>query len=466
VKALLAENQSVEMEPNPLSLNREEDWESGEAVEKESGSTKSPKSHGGRWLFIVALVLLGGGGYFLYSQYGGGKTTSAESGATAPQGKATLGFQAKGNGNGKTSLGSRIETVAVKVVPVNETLNLTGSLMADERAAVASNTSGIAAEVRVDRGSRVKKGDVLVQIDATDAKNKLAEGQSMVEELKARLGLTDDMASFNPEDQPEVKLAKASAELAASNLRRAKDLIARKVISTESYDQTKTDYELALQKYRQSLLLIKQAYATCQTAMTKLKILEKAVDDTTIRAPFDGWVAEKRVSGGEQICSGMQATEVVTLVRIDPLRLSMTVPQQDVGFVKLGQTVKFQIDSFPGRKFEAKVRYIAPVVTKDTRSMLVEAVAPNPEGELYPGMFVTAELESQKKKPSVFVPANAVQPMGEVGRVFVVRAGVARAQVVALGEEENGMIEIRSGLTGKEVLVANPANVHDGDNVR
>ena len=125
----------------------------------------------------------------------------------------------------------------VEVVPRCDVLKLTGTLMADERSSVASNTSGIAAEVRVDRGSLVRKDDVLVQIDATDAKNKLAEGQAMLDELKARLGLDGNMEDFKPEDEPEVRLAKASADLAAANLRRSKDLFAKKVISAEAFDQ-------------------------------------------------------------------------------------------------------------------------------------------------------------------------------------------------------------------------------------
>jgi membrane fusion protein (multidrug efflux system) len=294
----------------------------------------------------------------------------------------------------------------------------------------------------------------------------LAEGQSTLDELKARLGLNGNMENFNPEDEPEVKLAKASADLAASNLRRAKDLYARKVVSAEAFDQTKTDYELATQKYRQSLLLIQQAFAACQTQMAKINILEKAVQDTTIRAPFDGWVGEKPVSVGEQISSGMQATKVVTLVRIDPLRLSLTVPQQSVGFIRPGQMVKFQVDSFPDKPFEAKVRYIAPIVTNDTRSMQVEAVVPNPDGALYPGMFATAELELKNLKPRIFVPKPAVEKMGEVARVFIVRDGIARAQIVALGEEKNGKVEILADLTGHETLVAHPELVHDGDKVR
>ena len=288
----------------------------------------------------------------------------------------------------------------------------------------------------------------------------------MLDELKARLGLDENTENFNPEDEPEVRLAKASADLAAANLQRAKDLIAKKVISTEAFDQTQTEYELAAQRYRQALFQIKQAYQVCRTAQIKLAILKKAVDDTTIRAPFDGWVAEKLVAVGEQISSGMQATKVVTLVRIDPLRLLLTVPQQDIGRIQPGQTVRFHVDSFPDRVFEAQVRLIAPVVTNDTRSMMVEAMAKNPDGALRPGLFATAELELKDQGTAVLAPLGAVQKTGEVARVFVVRDGGAREQVVALGEPTGGKVEIRSGLTGKEILVARPELVHDGDKVR
>jgi RND family efflux transporter MFP subunit len=430
-------------------------------------SAESHPRRGGRKFFLLTvLVILGAGGWLAYEHFAGGAKAANGNGG----GKAKLGAAAVGDAPASAATAAkpaeRIATVRAEAVPRNAVLRLTGSLAADERAAVAGNASGIVAEVRVDRGSMVRKGDVLVQIDPTDAKNKLAEGQAMLTELKARLGLDDEnIDKFNPEDQPEVRLAKASADLAASNLRRAKDLFAKKVISSEAYDQAETDYELAHQRYRQALFMIKQAYAACRTAMTKLAILEKEVADTTIRAPFDGWVAEKLVAVGEQVNSGVQATKIVTLVRIDPLRLLLTVPQQDIGQIEPGQRVKFRVDSYPDREFEARVRFIAPVVASDTRSMIVEAEVPNADGALRPGLFATAELELPKRQPEVFVPQGAVLRTGEVGRVFVVRDGVAHEQIVALGKQEGGKIEIRTGLKGDELLVAKPATFRDGDKV-
>ena len=130
---------------------------------------------------------------------------------------------------------------------------------------MASNASGIAAEVRVDRGSLVHKGDVIVQIDPTDAKNKLAEGLAMLEELKARLGLTDDMTDFNPEDEPEVRLAKGRGprRRAISNAPRTYN---QEGHIAEAFDQTQdraTSWPASA--YRQAFFQIRQAYQVCRT---------------------------------------------------------------------------------------------------------------------------------------------------------------------------------------------------------
>ena len=112
------------------------------------------------------------------------------------------------------------------------------------------------------------------------------------------------------------------------------------------------------------------------------------------------------------------------------------------------------------------MRFIAPVVTNDTRSMVVEAVVPNADGELLSGDVRHGGVGTRRNRsPASLCRLGAVEKTGEVARVFVVRDGVAREQVVALGEEEKGKVEIRSGLTGKEILVAQPELVHDGDTV-
>jgi membrane fusion protein, multidrug efflux system len=433
----------------------------------------------GRWWPSAVVVVLGAAAvWYFYPKIvqivSGHSSAAAKGTAGEAGGKASLGFNSSQGDAAKPGAAARIQTVRLEVVPRYDVLKVTGSLMADERSSVAANTSGIAAEVCVDRGSTVKKGDVLVRIDPRDAKHKYEEGLAVLDELKARLGITGDVKDFKPEEEPEVLIAKASERLAAANYRRAKDNIAKKVISTEAFDQAKTEYDLAAQRCRQTEFQIMQALYVCKTAQIKVEILRKALVDTEILAPFDGWVAEKLVAPGEQISSGMQATTVVTLVRIDPLRLSLTVPQKEIGRIRVGQAVWFRVDSFPGQRFSARVRFVAPVVNNDTRSMVVEAVAKNsdPDHPLRPGLFATADIEvppppgTQASRPmTVLAPPKAVLKAGEVGQVFVVRNGVARKQVVALGDCDDQKVEILSGLTGSETLVANPEEVRDGDAV-
>jgi RND family efflux transporter MFP subunit len=413
-----------------------------------------------RTVWTIAAVLTVGG-----LAYGWHAFSQARHGSSSPNssdgGPATLGFATAASGRSAAAV---LETVPAEVTRHNRKLRLTGTLVADEKAAVASNVSGILTTMHVDRGSVVHKNDVLAQLDPVDAQNRLAEGQALLEELKARLGL-DRPEDFKVEEEPEVRLAKASLELAEANLKRAEELYGKKVISTEGIDQVRTEAELAMQRYRQTQLQVRQTFAVYNTALAKLKILEKAVADTTIRAPFDGWVAEKLVMVGEQVTAGFMPTPLVTLVRVDPLRLSLTVPQQDIGHVRQGQAVQFRVDSHADRTFEGCVRYIAPVVADNTRSMIVEAVVPNPDGLLRPGVFATAELELAEEAPQIHVPLGAVQRSGEVARVFVVRDGAAREQVVSLGAVQDGRIEVQSGLRGDERLVARPELVRDGDAV-
>lgn len=145
-----------------------------------------------------------------------------------------------------------------------------------------------------------------------------------------------------------------------------------------------------MERHRQALQQVRQNYQSYETAVAKLAALRKAVADATIVAPFDGMVSEKNVAVGEQVTGGFIASKVVTMVRANPLRLSLTVPQQEIGQIAAGQKVTFHIDSFPNRTFDGRVRYISPGVTNDTRALLVEAVVDNSEGALRPGLFATA----------------------------------------------------------------------------
>jgi membrane fusion protein, multidrug efflux system len=360
--------------------------------------------------------------------------------------------------------GRNIGKQPVEAVVRNLTLRLTGSLAADDKSEVGSNAAGNVSETHVERGSFVKKGDVLVQIDPRDAQNALNEGSSVADELRIRLGL-DEAKEFNVDKVPEVEAAKVAMDLAERTYHRAENLKKQNAIALESYDQSATEYRAAQQRYYLARRMAKQLHCSYRSAMTHLVTLRKAVDDCSIRAPMDGWVADRTISVGERIIAMFPGAKLVTLLRIDPLRLSLTVPQQDMAQIKIGQTVTFQTDAFPGRHFTGAVRYISPAVTADNRSLCVEAVVPNPHAELLPGLFATAELQLEKKQTEIYVPASAVCNRGDVAAVFVIRGDSIREQIVSLGDREGSRVRILSGLSEGDVVATAPEGLHDGDPV-
>lgn len=276
-------------------------------------------------------------------------------------------------------------------------IRVTGSLYPDEKCQVASNVSGIVREVLVDRGTMVRAGDILARLDARDAQNALVEGIAAAEEARVKLGLKPGTQEFCATEKPEVQHAKAVLELAEKNYRRDVDLLARKVISQQDADKSQNEYTLARHSYEQAVTEAGRLYQSYLTAKAHLCTLAKAVEDTTITAPFDGLISEKNVAPGERLSNmGAGGTGsgscVASLVRINPLRLRLTVSEQDLSKIRVGLEISFEVAAFPERTFKGTVARLSPEVDPDTRSFVVDCMVPNEGLELRPGMFAIASI--------------------------------------------------------------------------
>jgi RND family efflux transporter MFP subunit len=367
--------------------------------------------------------------------------------------KATLGY---GTDGGVDSTLKDVPTQRPEVVTQDARLRLTGSLVADETSKVASTTNGIVNEVRVERGSVVEKGDVLVVVDPRDADNMLADGRAQVQALRAALGWENTSKPFSIEEQPGVKAAKAAMDLAKANYDRHNDLIKQGAVSKLSHDQMETSYKTACEQYQQSLHQAKQLYQTYNAALVRLKPLEKAVADTTIIAPFSGMVAEKFVSPGERVTTspiGGGAT-ILSLVKLDPLRLIVTVPQQYAPLIQQGQKVDFTVEAFPGKTFTAEVKFVGPSLESGTRSLTVEAIVANNDRALRPGYFASAELLLPEKEQRMVIPATSLTKTGEAVKAAVLRDGKIVEKVVIVDREENGRVFVKSGLNAEDDVVS------------
>jgi RND family efflux transporter MFP subunit len=221
--------------------------------------------------------------------------------------------------------------------------------------------------------------------------------------------------------------------------------------------------EAARQQYEAARNAASQQFRSLQAAQARVTLARKAFADTVVRAPFTGAVAERLVSVGDYVTRGMK---VAVVVRTNPLRVKLTIPEQFISAVSSGQAVNFQVDAYANRTFEGKVQYVSPALQADQRALTVEAVVPNPTGELKPGLFATARIEEKDRTPAVLVPTAAVQTIGGTSRVFVVNGDRVEERIVTAGQAVDDLVEISKGLkNGERVATRNVGKLVDGAHV-
>lgn len=352
-----------------------------------------------------------------------------------------------------------VATTTVESRAIDRYLRVSGSLMADEQAEVSAETAGRVVETPVERGTRVEKGALLVRIAATETSAQLQEAQANAAQIEARLGLAAGQR-FDPKRVPEVMNAKAALDLAEADFDRISALLEQKVVSRSEYDQRRMQAEAARQQYQVAQNVAEQSYRSLEAARARVALAGKAAADTAVRAPFSGLVAERVVSVGDYVNRGAR---VATVVRIDPVRVELTVPEQAVSLVKVGQPVRLSVDAYAGQVFPASLRFVSPALRADQRALTVEAIAPNPDGRLKPGLFATALVRQSEGAPALVVPASAIETISGTSRVYVVKDGKAAEHIVTTGEKVGDVVEITSGVARGDVIVAEPrGRVIDG----
>jgi RND family efflux transporter MFP subunit len=317
-----------------------------------------------------------------------------------------------------------LATTTVEMNAMPRELVLTGTLLADRQSDLAANANGKVLSTFVERGQKVQTGDVIARLDARLAQYsaKAAAAQS--------------------------KVAKVQLDLAALECDRADRLLATGTISKTEYDSTKS---------RCASSASSVAAAASQAALASVQ-----AGDSVVKAPFTGIVGERFVDVGEYV---QPSTRVISLFAIDPIRVSIAVPEAEVAQVAVGQTVKFSVSGLDDREFQAEVKYLSPALREATRDLVVEAIAPNPDATLRPGMFATVHIATADVRV-LTVPTTAI--VREEGRamVWIVREDRAVAQYVRLGSSRGDKISILAGLAqGDVVVLAPPEDLADGTKV-
>jgi RND family efflux transporter MFP subunit len=343
-----------------------------------------------------------------------------------------------------------VSTIAAVEQPIKRFIRVTGTLTAQEDAQVAAEVAGRVVATPVERGSHVGTNGELIRIAATEGEAQAAEARANAAQIEARLGVAQG-ETFDIERVPEVANARASLQLVKTEFDRAKMLHEKKLLSQAEFDSKKAQADSLDRQYDVAKNTASQQYQSLLAARARVTVAQKALADTTVRAPFAGVVAERFVSTGDYVTRG---TKVASVMRVDPLRVELTVPEQYVAVVATGRAVTFEVDAYPGETFTGHVRYVSPSVAADTRAMMIEAVVPNANDRLKPGLFATAQIEQAKLIPGVMVPAVAVRTISGTARVFVVNGDRVEERIVTTGQLIGDKIEITSGLKAGEIVAA------------
>jgi membrane fusion protein (multidrug efflux system) len=285
------------------------------------------------------------------------------------------------------------------VVPVqmNELIYSTGSLIPDEEVELAFETSGKVVGIYFSEGTRVKKGELLAKINDRPL-------QAQLLKLQAQLKLTKEREF------------------------RQRQLLDRDAISQESYDQVVTE--------RQSL-------------EADIMLVEARISETELRAPFDGVVGLRMISEGSFATT---QTRIVSLIKIQPLKVEFSVPERYAGEISPGFPISFVIDGIP-ETFTANVYAVDPKVDMETRTIVVRALYPNHEQELKPGRFASVRARLSQIDNAIAIPTQAVIPEMDGEKVFIYENGRAKEVRVTLGLRTESHVQVRTGLNfGDTVL--------------
>lgn len=349
-----------------------------------------------------------------------------------------------------------VTTAAAITRGLQRDVEVVGSLAADEEVVVSAQVAGELSQLNVDFGSVVTQGQVIATIDQRDAKLKVEQAEATLKQTLARLGMPTEISNnsnasvkFDPQRNADVKVAKTALDWAKMDLDRNLKLIENGDISRSVYDQASTAYNSAQARYQASLDAVNQQLALVEQQRAALSLARKAVTDAVVRSPITGAVKEKTAARGTYLAVG---GKIVSLVKINPLRLRADIPESSAGAVRKGQTMTLTVEAFPGRTYTGRVVRIGPSLNEQTRALTVEAEVSNSSNQLRPGMFAKSKLITAKEAPATMIPARAVITAAGQSKVFVIENGKAVERIVKTGVTDGDLIEIVEGVKEGEIV--------------
>jgi RND family efflux transporter MFP subunit len=337
-----------------------------------------------------------------------------------------------------------VRTAAVHASGSTMSVNWPGTTEAFEQANIYARASGYISKRNVDIGSRVKAGDLLIEITAPELDHQIAQAEGNLTQLQASL-----------------ELAKANRDLAQVTWDRDNPLVQKGWVTPQQGD---TD-RLGLQA-RAASVNVAQANIVAQQA--QLRVLRQQKAYQSVVAPFDGVITQRNIDVGALVqADTTSGTFLFTLMHSDTLRIQLYVPQDEAFGVTPGVEAVVRVPEMPGRTFPGKVTRIADALQPGTRTLLTEIDVPNSDHVLSPGIYCNVELKIPRKTPSLIVPSEAIVFNRDGLSVAVVENGVARVHPVTVVRDFGTTVEVSAGVKdGDQVILNPPVDLTDGRKVQ
>lgn len=291
-----------------------------------------------------------------------------------------------------------VEAAQARAMALARTVSAVGTLRAAEAVIVRPEIAGRIARIGFDGGARVRKGDLLVELDA-------AVLAAEVEQVRAELSL------------------------ARANYQRTADLAQQQFVSVRARDE---------------------AAASLQVLEARLALGQARLSKTRIRAPFDGVLGLRNVSIGDYVREG---DILVVLEDVSSMQVDLRLPERFLGQLKTGQALRVAFDAWPGRTFDARLEAIDVRIDADGRALIARGRLPNADRALRTGMFAKASIVLSENPAAVMVPEEAITPAGADLTVYRIDDGKAYRTKVMLGERRDGLVEVVEGLAANAWVV-------------
>lgn len=349
-----------------------------------------------------------------------------------------------------------VATARVSSRNIQRIVQSVGTLFPLDETVISAEIEGKIEEVNADLGDSVVKGAVLARISDEEQKYLVLQTEAQLRMAMERVGLRNEKDRITDvRESTEVRRAQADLFDSEQHFNRVRSLVDQGIGSRSELDQAQARYNSARAAYDASINSARNLLQDIERSKAVLQLQRKKLRDTTVYAPFAGSIKERTVTPGSYVTPN---APLFTLVKTDPIRLRLEVPERMAPWIRNGQIAEVQVEAFEDRKFEGKVWRISPTVDQSKRTFVVEALIANPGNQLKAGSYARASLPTNKIDRVRLAPVRAVAYVFGSNKAYVVKNGVVEARDVKLGDRFENEVEIVEGLDAGETVATSQLN--------